>query len=356
MNDVSPAKPARRPLRAALWLLLLLAVLAALGYAGWRVEQLRRQAQETLESQDALLRRLGRQQSLEQSQLNELSGRVADLAQSTRSSGEDLAALKARADDAQAALDHLQEAVQGGRRRVQLLGVEQLLLVASDRAQLAHDPRGALDALTLAQDRLGAIADPRLFEIRKALADERAALAAVTAPDVGGTALALGSLIARVPKLTLRNEMPEQYHGAAALPAVPAPEGWRARFMQSVHGALDALFTVRRTDVPIDRLLSAEQQGLIGQVLVLKLENARSAWLAGQTAAWRAALGESTVWLSRYYREQDPGVLAAQSELERLQALDPQPALPDLGRSLGLLRAYLEAVPADAAARERSRE
>ena len=40
-----------------------------------------------------------------------------------------------------------------------------------------------------------------------------------------------------------------------------------------------------------------------------------------------------------------PAVAAARSELQRLQGLQLQPPLPDISRSLGLLRRHLEPAP-----------
>ena len=345
-TDTAPSRPRRRWFSVVLLILLVLAALAGLGYAGWYLERERAAAQETADSQDALLRRLGRQQSLEQSQLNELGGRVADLSQSSNDHSDELAKLQSRFDETQAALDRVQEAVQGGRRRLQLMAVEQLLLIAGDRAQLADDVHSAVAAMSLAQERLGAIADPRLFEIRKAVADERAALAAVSAPDIAGASLTLGSLIGRIAKLPLKTDLPDRYQ-PDRLPADDAPfdHSWTTRLWTTVKSALSDLFTVRRAQGPQVRMMAIEQQSLTGAVLALKLENARAALLAGQTEAYHGALTEAADWLKTYYRDQDPGVLAAQADIEKLESLDPHPQLPELGRALGLLRAYLDALP-----------
>jgi len=329
-----------------LLIFLMLLTFAALGYGAWRYQRYRSETQETMESQDALLRRLGRQQGLDQSQINDLNAHVADLTQSARGAADDIAGLRSRLDESQAALAKLDETVQGGRRRLQLLGVEQLLLIASDRAQLVGDLRGAVMAMSLAQERLGAIADPRLFEVRKALADERAALAAVASPDLAGVSLTLGGLLGRLATLPLKSELPEHYDPQAHDATPPGGTDRASQHLwHTLQAGASALFTVRRIDLPQERLFSVEQQGLIGHLLALKLENARAALWAGHAEAYRESLTEAAGWLTQYYRAQDPGVLATQAELERLKALDPHPPLPELGRSLGLLRAYLDAQP-----------
>lgn len=343
------AAPTRRTSRMKLLLrgLVLLAVLGSLGYGGWRLWQMRADQLETLEQQDALLRRINRQLGLQQSQVDALEGRLADVAQSARNNTDEIGGAQGRLDGVEQSLQHLQSAVEGGSTRMQLLAVQQLLLIANDRAQLASDARTAAAALALAQERLGELADPRLLEIRKAIADERAALSAVPSIDVQGTALSLGALIERTAQLPLRVQVPDEFapHPQAAAPAPETAGSWRARLAQRLHDVLTTLFTVRRTDRPLDPLLAPEQEHLVGAVFVLKLETARAALLDGDPQVYNDALQSAVRWLAHYYRKDDPSVEAVQAELERLQALQIRPPLPDLSRSLSLLRAWLEATP-----------
>src|SRR3546814_4968279 len=47
-------------------------------------------------------------------------------------------------------------------------------------------------------------------------------------------------------------------------------------------------------------------------------------------------------WLDTYFQNDDPGVATAHAELQRLQPLELSPPLPDISRSLGLLRAFMK--------------
>ncbi len=347
-NNAASASPSRNPrLWRALFLLVVVAGLAALVYGGWRLTRQRADTDETLQAQDVLMRRMGRQLTLQQSQLNDLEGRAADIAQTARNDSDQVTAAQSRLDDAEHALAKLQTEVQGGHVHVQLLAIEQLLLLANDRLQLAGDVGTALTALSLAQDRLGTLADPGLFEVRKTIAAERAALAAVPKVDIAAAALSLGSLIDRAPKLPLSLSVPERFRPPPqAVPATPpAATGWRARLWDRTRAALAALFTVRYTDRQIEHVLTADQEVLVVAVLSLKLEVARSELLRADTDAFRAGLRSAGDWLTTYYRKDDPGVLAMQAELEQLQMLELSPTLPDLSRGVGLLRAYLDTRP-----------
>ena len=117
--------------------------------------------------------------------------------------------------------------------------------------------------------------------------------------------------------------VPASPHAMMALPAV---------------GNLDAYIAAGHR-LP---MLSAEQETLVVQVLALKLEGARVALLRGDTTSFRDLCESASHWLDTYFQGDDPGVAAAHAELERLQPLDLSPPLPDISRSLGLLRAFMK--------------
>ena len=327
-------------------LLLLLALAGGAGYGGWRVWHANHETEDTVAAQEALIIRLSRQLSEAQSGIEQLRDRQSDLTDALHQNADDVAKLQSHDQDLDQAMQHLSADLKGGRVRAQLIGVEQLLLLANDRAQLAHDARGAVAALQLADERLSALAEPRLFEVRKAIADERAALQALPLADRGSAALSLSGLIGRAASLPLRDH-PQAAAPAGESAATPGSfsPSWGARGWASLRELLSAVFIVHRTDKPVDRLLPPEQEALVKQLLALKLESARSALLLGDTASFRSALDGATQWLGDYYRAEDPAVSAARAELERLRGLELDPPLPDLSRSVGLLRAYLDAMP-----------
>jgi uncharacterized protein HemX len=337
---VRPA-PARggRPLA---WLVALVLVAGA-GYGAWRGAQWLRGTFDSVSGQQELLARLARDLSALRAQADELSTRQTELSQAVQRNGVDVATLGGRLEDSEQAVSRLSDTVEGGRARVQLAAVEQLLLLANDRLLLAHDAASALKALDLADQRLALINDPRLFRVREALAQERAALATLALPDYTGLALSVAELLQRAPQLPLRARPPERFEPPAA-PAPPEARGL-GRAWVAVKTALSSLFALRRASGPAPRLLPPEEEALVVQILQLKLEGARLALLATDLRTFHELIAGARRWLDDYYDETDPSVLAARAEMDRMQRLGPAPALPDISRSLALLRSQIGAAP-----------
>ena len=335
--------PARRRRAGALRWLFLLAGLGAAGYAAWHGTQWARGTYEAVSGQQELLARLARDLGALRAQADELAGRQTDLSAAVRRNGSEVAALGGRLDDSEQAVARLSETVEGGRTRVQLAAIEQLLLMANDRLLLARDARSALQALDLADQRLGALSDPRLYKVREALTAERAAVAALALPDTAGIALSLADLIKRVPQLPLRGRVPERFAAQGQDLYADPDAGAIGRLWAAVKTALSNIFALRRTDGPKPRLLSQDEEALVVQILQLKLEGARLAALAMDGRTFSELAGGARRWLTEYYDETDAAVRVAAAELERLEKIELAPAPPDISRSLALLRAHLGA-------------
>ncbi len=340
-----PAAPHSAKATGAPWwlALVLLALAAAAAYGLWRYNQ---HLNATIAAQDALLHQMAQDVNALEVQADRLQRRQADLTASGQRTASDVAEFASRIAAHDELVGDLSEELSGGRTRFQLAVVEQLLMLANDRLQLARDRSSALAALDAADARLSQLRDPRLFPVRQALAQERTSLRAVAMPDVTGAALTLASLIARVPRLPLAARVAQRFEAQRAAPPAPAADASRGqRFVASVREALSSLFAVRRNTGPSPRLLSAEQETLIVEILALKLEGARMALLRGDAVTFRDLCESAAQWLNDYFHDEDAGVIAAQAELARLLPLDLAPPLPEISNSLSLLRQQMEPLP-----------
>ncbi len=253
-----------------------------------------------------------------------------------------LTTLTTRFDALETQAATLTDTVQGGRLRVQAASAELLLTAAAERVQIERDAVSAARLLELADRRLAAASDPRLSAVRKALAAERVALLSVPAVDREGTALLIAALIRQ------SAQWPLQASAAVPLEA-PAPQvetpavlsDWAQRAWQAVRQAAAGMFSLRRDDGRLHRVLGPEQEILLRQILTLKLEGARLALLRGDGASFRDFCVSAAEMLTQDFRP-DAGVSAARAELERLARFDLNPRLPESGRALILLREFID--------------
>lgn len=357
-----PARRASRPRPPAsgriggFLALLLLAILIGGGFAAWHYgwpywQNLQAERQQ----QTATLAALRGELDALSTQLESMHARQSDLSRQGERQSSELNALQSRIGDSLELVSRISEELSGGRTRFELSAVEQLLLLANDRLLLHRDARSALAALDAADTRLAALADPQLFQVREALARERAALRAVPQPDLASAALSLSSLIDGAARLPLAAHSPTEFTApetrARASGTADQLPGWQ-RALQAVQAAARSLFTVRRDeDAERLRLLPPEAEAVVVHVLILKLEGARAALLAGRTVPMREALASAAAWLDAEFRAGDPGVAAMQVELRRLQQIELAPPLPDISSSLSALRARLDrTTPANGAA------
>jgi uroporphyrin-III C-methyltransferase len=233
----------------------------------------------------------------------------------------------------------------GQWQRLQLTLVEHLLLAASERLQLARDVSAARAALELADARLATMRDPRLLALRESIAGERAALSRVPQVDEAGALLSLSALIESAVTLPLAASVPERFEPAepAPLPADGGDSGWWPQVEARVREALGAMFSVRKARGPAPRLLTPQQEVVVQQILMLRLEAARVALLRGAQPQLRDSCAAAAQWLRLRFHPDDSGVQHALAELERIGALPFDAPLPDLSESLGRLRALLAA-------------
>ncbi len=343
-TPAAPVAPRRSGVLVLLWLLIVL-LAGALGLGGWlgwkelqRLQADRQQLDERLALTNAEL-------GARDTRITALEQQFDDLLQTARQLDLKLGSLESWQASTAERIGELGDAVQGGRIEMELVSVEQLLLLANERLQLARDPVGAAAALEAADRRLAALSDPRLHPVREAIADERAALRAMPRADIAAAALSLGSLIRRASQLPLAGRTPSRFEppAAAAEPRTDPAAPWYRRLLTSLRQAFGSMFAVRRETAEIRRLLPPEAQSLTVELLRLKLEGARAALLRNDAVVFIEMLDAADDWLRTQFDAESPAVRAVREEIARLRALELDPPRPDISDSLLRLRAVLEA-------------
>lgn len=337
---VSP--PASKPRRLwPLWLITVIALIAIVLLALWSWHQWQQQQslrqtishlQSTTDSLDRNYSQTG----------NQLDSRLQSL-QSENSAQQQLISDMRRQIDhnAQAMLDA------GNRSRTDwlLAEAEYLLRIANQRLQIEQDIDGSLSALQAADDVLNQTDDPGTYPVRKQVAKEIMALRSIEDVDQTGLYLQLEAAIDAINNLTERAlalEASTEYNQPSEPENNEAEPGTLARGWSQIKSTLNEAIAIRRLDEPVKPLLSPEQSVYARLNMRLMLEEAQLALLRGNQTLYERALSKARDWLDDWYDGSHAPVRALRDELAELSDKDINPELPDISRSLNLLKARLE--------------
>ncbi|MCG2579930.1 MAG: uroporphyrinogen-III C-methyltransferase [Marinobacter sp.] len=336
-------KPARKKLWP-LWLISLLALTLVIALALWSWQQ------------------WNDRQALQQT-LNNLSGDVSRLDSQYGARGSEqsdrIQALEAKLTDQreliatqQRQIDHnARELLEAGNRTRTdwlLAEAEYLLRVANQRLLIEKDIRGALAALEAGDDVLNESDDIGVYPVRQQLAKEILSLKGIADVDRTGLYLTLEAAIDSVNRLTddaLVNERAPGFVATADAALGDNPEGEPGLFSQGwtkVKNTLANVVVVRRLDEPVKPLLSPDQSAYARLNLQLMLEEAEMAVLRGHQELYDRALTKAGNAITDWYDNTNPQVAALTQTLGELQDRNIDPQLPDISRSLELLKARLE--------------
>ena len=351
-QDKAPPKPAAKSGRGTspvAWLALFLALLtlAAVGYT--IVEDRRTRAVEE-SSTDTLERLAGRidaaQASL--SGLDEdledlvsgdaaLESRIDALQRDLESRSDILESLPGRMSNLENSVAALQGASAGARDTWLLAEAEYYMQLANAQLQLGNNPRLAMLALEMADERVVQLADPGLTDVRRALAEELAALEAMEKPDLEGTTLTLASLARVVDTLPLRTPGSETREAGGAADGV---QGAAGRAWDSVKDAMSGLVKVTPPDEETRALLTPDAAQLIRSNVALQLQAARLALLRGEQAIFEQSLEDADALLAEYFDGDSAQVKSAKATVAEIRESMVKVSAPDISESLRLIRQF----------------
>nr|WP_067290875.1 uroporphyrinogen-III C-methyltransferase [Marinobacterium profundum] len=346
----SPPKGTDTPKKAKTWPALValvlsiiaLVLIAYLGWQGWQWQQGNAQAL---------------QQISEQADSAQAEGQT-QLAQELDNLQQQMATLKTQAQTDKSGIDALQERLtqsiqqvmsgqQSSRKDWLLAEVEYLLRLANQRVLMEQTADGALKLLKSADLILKETDDVSIYEVRKALAADIAALESVPRLDTEGAFLQLGALNIQVDHLSLvpitnKRELPAMLE---QITPDSVSESWTQGLKASLDGAMskfEQLIVIQHRDEPVEPLLSPEQHFFLQQNLHLMLEQAQLALLQRKQNAYDSALGKAENWIDTYFDPQDATTNALLRGIAELKLLQVSPEVPDISGSLNTLKAYLQ--------------
>ena len=222
-----------------------------------------------------------------------------------------------------------------------LAEAEYLLRLASQRILTERQAANAAALLESADTILRDFDDPALFPVRKALADDLTRLRMAEPVDRDGIYLRIGALVDSVDQL--QSLLPEAAdRGASAAEAPSAPLSWHQRLLSNAREALVrmvGLVRIERRDLPVQPMLTLEQEQALRYNLRVVLEQARLALLREEQTIYRASLDRALEWVEAHFAA-DAVAEVFRGELEALRGQSVVRELPSLDGSLRALRDY----------------
>ncbi|MEE9422653.1 MAG: uroporphyrinogen-III C-methyltransferase [Gammaproteobacteria bacterium] len=237
-----------------------------------------------------------------------------------------------------------------------LAEVEYLLRVASERTHLQRDVKTALVALENADQRLLELSDPGLASIRQQIADERGLLKRVPVIDREGLAASLATVLSRLDGLPISGQVYKALAKEGEADAAQAEdkastkppgldwqswEDWK-KIPGQVGESLRKLVTIRQHDQPVHPMIQPGSETFLRQNLRLQIESARLALLREDAVFYQQSLDTAKTWINKFFAIDESDVQAMLEQLNELGSVQVHPVMPDISKSLQLLRKHLE--------------
>jgi len=247
------------------------------------------------------------------------------------------------------ALASLYREIQGDNEDWAIAEVEYLLIIAMHRLLLEGDVVTALAAMEAADLRLKGLGDPGLLPVRQQLVADMNQLRAVNHVDIAGMAIYLAELVALAADLPLNSEVITKADAAFSAGEDQIDEGLAAepiwkKVPRLLWQEIKGLVVIKRSGEARQALLLPGEEYFLTQNLRLELESARLSVLRADTGNLRASVVLIQSWLRQYFDTNDSAVINVMETLDQMQAIELQPALPDISSSVETLRAYLRGV------------
>ncbi len=344
----APAPAPKKSGNGVAWLAVLIAVVAfaVVGYSAWTDW---RQPEDT-SAADAVAALEQRLTAAEDAR-DELARTVAELDALDEAGDGDVDALRREFEERVSALSALPgrmstlesnvaslAGISATARDTWLLAeAEYYMQIANAQLQLANNPHLATLALRMADERVVQLANPALTDVRRAIANELAALDVMAKPDIEGATLTLASLARVVESLPVSSAAGDE---VADQPPVDPEESGVRRAWSSVKGAMSGLVRVTPPDQAKLALLTPEAEYFLRNNIALQLQTARLALLRGEEAVFEQTLDDTNALLDDYFDVESEQVRAAKETIAEIRGSVFVTSVPDISESLRLLRQF----------------
>ncbi len=210
-----------------------------------------------------------------------------------------------------------------------LAETEYLIRLANQRLLMENDITGAENLLSSADQILGEMADPILFETRKAIAKDIQALKATSSFDTEGLYLQLDALASQINKLPQREPSTQwQKNNASENDSLDNSERSIQSVLSELLASVKSLVVINYDHKPIKALLpAADYQELVSSIQI-QISVAQLALLKKQNTIYQTALKHVVEAVSTHFEIKAKPVVAFITSITALQQINPEPELP----------------------------
>lgn len=345
-NGSENARPAEAPAEASrvrrahtysrLTTAIAVLALATAGYALMRLDSTR----DRLDRVNDLARTLDAERKLLRAELKSLSSRERQATRRLDHRVDALDEVPKQLQDLASSVEELRGRAEGPERAWSRAEAMFLLELAQRRLVLDRDVQTAIVALESADARLASLRDASLTPVRTQIARELQGLRAVRPLDDTGIMARLASAEERAMDVPIKGISPVERTTSerSALPSGMLSRAWAISSNTLTH-----LVVVRDVDDLGGKIVTAEEALLRRQHLQLLLFSARTAVARHDSAGYRNSIATARRWLGEYFEVSSPAGQSLLAEVQALEPIDVDPALPEVSGSAQALRRLMPA-------------
>lgn len=235
-------------------------------------------------------------------------------------------------------------AARGDVNALTLSEVGYLLRIANHKLALEKDPKAALAALSLAEQRLGAANELAFASVQRMLAENVATVRGVRLPDHAALSARIIELEGKAATLRVRPDIQVDNLKARVKPQIESgvPDGedpWYERLATNAWNQIKDIVVIKHERTQSQPLMSPKESYFLHENLKLNLEGMRVALLREDAVAFQQSAQLAQGLLKEYFDTADAQVQAMAKEVDGLAQTQFQPYLPDL---TGTVQAFNE--------------
>lgn len=218
-----------------------------------------------------------------------------------------------------------------------------LVKLAGRKLWSDQDVTTAAALLKSADASLAEMNDPSLMEVRRALTEDVASIAAVSQIDFDGIILKLNQLTNQVDDMRLADNnsdgAPMDENDGELTASLSE---WRQNLSKSWHNFMSEFITVRRRDTSAEPLLAPNQDVYLRENIRSRLLVAAQAVPRHQNEVYQQSLEAVSSWVRAYYDANDANTKAFLSDIDALSQQSINMDVPDQLKSQPMLEKLMQ--------------